>query len=603
MDYLDYSGSSAAVSVSLAANTLTGGDATGDVIAGGMDGIIGSAFNDTLIGFDGEATTGGDIYTNAFYGGAGNDSIDGLAGSDSLYGGDDNDTVLGGLGNDTMTGDAGNDSLLGGAGNDSAAGGTGDDTLLGEDGNDTLAGGDGNDTLSGGIGNDTVDGGVGNDTVAGDAGSDSLTGGAGNDLLQGGDGDDILYDGTGNDTVYGGAGNDLIDDALGYDSTAEGNLLFGEGGNDTIFGSAGNDTIDGGADSDSIGAESGNDSVSGGTGNDTLSGEAGNDFLSGDDGNDSILGGDGNDTIRGGTGNDTLSGGAGADVFLLTNGSGNDVYTDFNATLVDGRMVDQFDVSGLLDSSGNPVNWLDATITADAFGNAIVVFPGGERIVLIGVTPTQVTGQQALWQLGVPCFTGGTMIATPQGEVPVESLRIGDEVLTLDQGAVPILWAGGRHLDRAALEAQPDLRPVVIRENALGLHAEVMVSPQHAILAMTGQGERLVRAKHLADLGDPRFRIARGKRQVSYHHILLPQHGIVTANGLAAESLYPGPIALRALGPLTCRDLAVTVPWLAPILAGEVEAAAIYGPTARPMAKRKGLVLLDPAAIPTRRAA
>ncbi|OYU16599.1 MAG: hemolysin, partial [Rhodobacteraceae bacterium PARR1] len=324
---------------------------------------------------------------------------------------------------------------------------------------------------------------------------------------------------------------------------------------------------------------------------------------SGDEGNDSILGGDGNDTIRGGAGNDTLAGGAGSDVFLLTNGSGNDVYTDFNATIVNGRMVDQFDVSGLLDSSGNPVNWLDATITADASGNAIVVFPGGERIVLIGVTPIQVTGQQALWQLGVPCFTAGTMIATPQGEVPVESLRIGDEVLTRDHGAVPILWAGGRHLDRETLAAQPDLCPVVIRENALGCHGQVMVSPQHAILAQTTQGERLVRAKHLADLGDPSFRRARGKRQVSYHHILLPQHGIVTANGLAAESMYPGPIALRALGPLACRDLVATLPWVAPILAGEVEAAAIYGPTARPMAKRNGLILLDAATSLRRRAA
>lgn len=603
MDYLDYSTSSAAVSVNLFTSTLTGGDATGDVISSGLDGIIGSAFNDTLIGFDGESTSGTDIYTNAISGGAGNDSIDGLAGSDSLYGGDDNDTVLGGLGNDTMTGDAGNDSLLGGAGNDSADGGTGDDTLLGEDGNDTLAGGAGNDTLSGGIGNDTVDGGLGNDTLSGEGGADSLSGGAGNDLLQGGDGDDTLFDGAGNDTVFGGAGNDFIDDAPGYNSTADANLLFGEGGNDTIFGSSGNDIIDGGADSDSINGETGNDTVFGGLGNDTLLGDAGNDVLTGDDGSDSILGGTGNDTISGGAGNDTLSGGAGADVFLLTNGSGNDVYTDFNATIVNGRMVDQFDVSGLLDSSGNPVNWLDATITADVSGNAVVVFPGGERIVLNGVTPAQVTGQQALWQLGVPCFTAGTRIATPQGEVPIESLRIGDEVMTQDHGAVPILWAGGRRLDQRALAAQPGLRPVVIRSNALGRHGEVMLSPQHAVLAMTRQGERLVRAKHLADLEDPRFRIAWGKRQVSYHHILLPQHGIVTANGLAAESMYPGPIALRALGPQACFDLTATLPWIAPILAGEVEVAALYGPTARPVAKRNGLFLLDSAKVSHARAA
>ncbi len=38
----------------------------------------------------------------------------------------------------------------------------------------------------------------------------------------------------------------------------------------------------------------------------------------------------------------------------------------------------------------------------------------------------------------VPCFVEGTLIATPNGELPIELLKIGDGVLTKDNGAQPI---------------------------------------------------------------------------------------------------------------------------------------------------------------------
>ena len=58
--------------------------------------------------------------------------------------------------------------------------------------------------------------------------------------------------------------------------------------------------------------------------------------------------------------------------------------------------------------------------------------------------------------------------------------------------------------------------------------------------------EMLVRAKHLAELDDPRFRIAKGKKEVGYHHFLLERHGIVFAQGMATETPYPGPMAVAA---------------------------------------------------------
>lgn len=202
LDIADYSASNAAVNVNLTDWTATGGHATGDVLQG-VDGLVGSAFDDTLIGYDGMGLSG-DVYTNLFYGGAGNDHMDGRGGDDSLYGGTGNDTILGGAGNDTLAGDEGNDSLDGGTGNDWLYGGDDSDTLAGGAGNDMLEGGSGDDVLIGGDGADTLYGGDGNDTLAGGPG-DALYGGAGADLLTG-QGAMTLVGGTGSDTIIGGAG-------------------------------------------------------------------------------------------------------------------------------------------------------------------------------------------------------------------------------------------------------------------------------------------------------------------------------------------------------------------------------------------------------------
>jgi Ca2+-binding RTX toxin-like protein len=198
MDFLDYSASGAAVSINLASNSASGGDAAGDQLQG-VDGIIGTAFNDTLIGFDNQGLSG-DVYTNIFYGGAGSDYIDGAGSNDILYGGNDNDTVLGGTGTDQLFGDDGADQLFGGADNDTLFGGTGNDTLSGGDGADSLSGGDGDDSLVGGPGNDTLLGGAGNDTLIGGDGADFFQGGDGSDVFVVGIGDTINGDESGDET-------------------------------------------------------------------------------------------------------------------------------------------------------------------------------------------------------------------------------------------------------------------------------------------------------------------------------------------------------------------------------------------------------------------
>ena len=81
-DNLDYSASGSAVNVNLNTGSLSGGDAGNDSIGSGIDGVYGSAFNDSLTGFDLQGTGAGDIFTNQFCGNAGDDTISGMGGND-----------------------------------------------------------------------------------------------------------------------------------------------------------------------------------------------------------------------------------------------------------------------------------------------------------------------------------------------------------------------------------------------------------------------------------------------------------------------------------------------------------------------------------------
>lgn len=128
LDIVDYSNSDAGVTVDLSTNTFSGGDAEGDS-GEAIDGIIGSAYDDVLTGFDLESTDPSDPYTNVISGGAGNDTISGLGGDDTLSGDEGDDTIIGGAGADTIDGGTGNDTIHGGGG-DTITGGAGNDTII-----------------------------------------------------------------------------------------------------------------------------------------------------------------------------------------------------------------------------------------------------------------------------------------------------------------------------------------------------------------------------------------------------------------------------------------------------------------------------------------
>jgi len=87
----------------------------------------------------------------------------------------------------------------------------------------------------------------------------------------------------------------------------------------------------------------------------------------------------------------------------------------------------------------------------------------------------------------VACFAAGTCILTSTGERAVETLRVGDIVLTLSGSglvAQPVKWLGHRRIDLTSHPRLETVAPVRVQLGAFadGIpHRDLMVSPNHAI--------------------------------------------------------------------------------------------------------------------------
>lgn len=162
-----------------------------------------------------------------------------------------------------------------------------------------------------------------------------------------------------------------------------------------------------------------------------------------------------------------------------------------------------------------------------------------EAGTLVGTTFVQ--GQGPLLvpdQLGPPCFTAGTLIATPLGPRPVETLAEGDAVLTRDNGVQRLVWTGAREVEGTGRHA-----PVRLAAGALGNTRDLVVSPQHRMVVrgwraelFAGHSEVLVAAVHLVNgTSITRSPVDR----VAYHHIMCGGHEVVFAEGAETETLDP----------------------------------------------------------------
>lgn len=186
-DNLSYQGSSGAVTVNLANNTASGGDAEGDSISN-FENVRGGNGNDNL--------TGSSAVASIMEGGPGADTITGNAnvGGFASYENSGAPVLVNLSSTNPMTsgGDAEGDTLVAPI-----------QGLIGTRFGDILTASD--------LFNCVIDGGDGDDVIQGDLGADLILGGNGNDLITGGAGDDQINGGPGNDSINGGFGDDFIE--------------------------------------------------------------------------------------------------------------------------------------------------------------------------------------------------------------------------------------------------------------------------------------------------------------------------------------------------------------------------------------------------------
>ncbi|WVJ72025.1 Hint domain-containing protein [Paracoccus marcusii] len=265
-----------------------------------------------------------------------------------------------------------------------------------------------------------------------------------------------------------------------------------------------------------------------------------------------------------------MTGGAGNDVFVVSNGdlitdfttgdpANNDsvdltaFYNDDNLAIINAQRV-----SAGLTPYNSALGWLRADQADDGVLNSIRTDAGFAENVTLRIQNggTAVTAAQLTeGSTSVVCFGSDALIETVDGPVPAGALKVGDMVMTRDNGAQPIRWIGQRVIDAAALADRPALAPIRIRAGALGQalpSSDLIVSPQHRILVrskiatrMVGAPEVLVAAKRL--MAADGIDVADDLAEVTYVHFLFDDHQIVLSNGAETESLHTGQEALKAV--------------------------------------------------------
>lgn len=294
----------------------------------------------------------------------------------------------------------------------------------------------------------------------------------------------------------------------------------------------------------------GNDTIDGGDGNDVIYGEDGDDTLTAGDGYDKLYGGEGDDTLYGGGENDELHGGNGADTIVVnsigstSNPNNTTVYGDGDGDATD---QDTLDVSWFIENGYTLTNNVQ---NPDDDGNGFT----GQMTFYNSSTGQSANVNYSDIEEFVICFTPGTAIATPRGEVAAEMLKEGDKVFTRDNGVQEIRWVGQKDVTKADFTRQASLAPVLIQKGALGNglpERDLMVSPQHRVLLTSERAqlyfeEREVLSPAIHLVGMPGISQAR-PAETSYIHFLCDNHEVVLSNGAWTETFQPGEASLAGL--------------------------------------------------------
>jgi hypothetical protein len=131
------------------------------------------------------------------------------------------------------------------------------------------------------------------------------------------------------------------------------------------------------------------------------------------------------------------------------------------------------------------------------------------------------------------CFMEGTIIQTPAGGAPVETLKRGDLVLTNDGREVPVDWLG---VQTISLKFADKMRVLPIRIKAGALaesipSRDLLISSDHALLV---EGA-LIQAGALVN-GTSIVRETSVPATFKYYHVEVEHHSLVLAENTPAET-------------------------------------------------------------------
>ena len=592
-------------------NIILAGDGADTITVGTGDNFIdaGEGINTIAVGATGTgdniilAGDGADTITV----GMGNNAIDAGGGANIInvgVAGSGNNIILAGDGADIITTGDGDDFICAGGGANIIAAGAGNNTILAGDAADVITATGGDNVIEAGGGANIITSADGNDII--------VTGNAA-DVITTGDGDDIISDTGGLGAITAGLGHDRIIMDFSASAAPLTSSLAVDGGaiGGTVFLGVDEFHITGGSGADSIITGDGADVLDGGAGADTLTAGEGSDVIYGTAG-DVITGGEDGDGLD----NDVLvldglsagafafSGGGSEDGTFTFSGGGSVSFTGIESfvdaadaspitTLEDtslngdlglaaGVTVTTFDVGNITATAGTIVDRTEGDLQINSDGSytftpapnyngpapvinyttldpaAININPlAGPLSDGIETTPLfiEVTADDEDCIIPPVCFVRGTLIATSDGEIAVEDLKVGDLVQTRDRGLQALRWTGRRDISARDLAENENMRPIRIRKDVINAgndFGDLVVSPQHRVLVsskvaqrMFGDTEVLISAKQLLAIDG--VDIADDFEDVTYFHILFDQHEIVYADGIPSESLYLGKEAQKSL--------------------------------------------------------
>ncbi len=255
----------------------------------------------------------------------------------------------------------------------------------------------------------------------------------------------------------------------------------------------------------------------------------------------------------------------------------NHVITDGGTLVANGTEVESesYHYLRLLDENGIPTGpRITITVFSQNGQTSNIWGMASDSPLIPGARYVKVGGSNngtSLYDSFVPCFTSGTRIVTPSGERPVEALRVGDRVVTRDNGLQRVRWIGRRQLAGAALRADPGKRPILIRKGAMGNglpERDIALSPNHRLLLARAGTEMLYGAHEvLAAAKDLTARPGIGRAEppagVTYVHMMFDRHEVVMSNGIWSESFLPGEMAMDGLDRAQQREILCLFPELA----------------------------------------